>query len=210
MAILNANLSLEEVHRIFGYQKEYAESFNALLLLEDLTEVEQQELLQIQDDFDRYLNAGKVSEGQVKFLAIAPLMRLARFYRDPIEIRLEEDIADIKIEDEDTIITGRMDILAVNKAKISKNKIYFFTLIIESKNSQIDVFVGLPQLLTYINESLSSQESVWGLVTNGRSYQFVYIQQGNPPVYQILPELNLMERARSVILLQVLKAICLL
>ena len=46
-------------------------------------------------------------------------MRLARFYRDPIEIRLEEDIADIQIEDEDTIITGRMDILAVNKAKIS-------------------------------------------------------------------------------------------
>lgn len=211
MAILNArNLSLEEVHRIFGYQKEYAESFNALLLLEDLTEVEQQELLQIQEDFDRYLSSGKVSEGQVKFLAIAPLMRLARFYRDPIEIRLEEDIADIKIEDEDTIITGRMDILAVNKAKTSKNKAYFLTLIIEAKNSQIDVLVGLPQLLTYINESLSSQESVWGLVTNGRSYQFVYIQHGNPPVYQILPELNLMEHARSVILLQVLKAICLL
>jgi hypothetical protein len=126
------------------------------------------------------------------------------------KIRLEEDIADIKIEDEDTIITGIMDILAVNKAKTSKNKTYFLTLIIESKNSEIDVFVGLPQLLTYVNESLSSQESVWGLVTNGRSYQFVYIQQGNPPVYQILPELNLMERARSVVLLQVLKAICLL
>lgn len=211
MTILNArNLSLEEVHRIFGFQKQYTDLFNLLLTLEDLTEVEQQELLQIRDDFDRYLSAGKVSEGQVKFLVIAPLMRLARFYRDPIEIRLEEDIADINIEDEDTIITGRMDILAVNKAKTSKNKTYFLTLIIESKNSQIDVLVGLPQLLTYVNESLSSQESVWGLVTNGRSYQFVYIQQGNPPVYQILPELNLMERARSVILLQVLKAICLL
>lgn len=211
MTILNArNLSLEEVHRIFGYQKQYTESFNPLLSLEPLTEIEQQELLQIRDDFDRYLSAGKVSEGQVKFLVIAPLMRLARFYRDPIEIRLEEDIADIEIEDKDTIITGRMDILAVNKAKMSKNKVYFWTLIIESKNSQIDVLVGLPQLLTYINQSLTSQESVWGLVTNGRSYQFVYIQQGNPPIYQILPELNLMEHARSVILLQVLKAICLL
>ncbi|BAZ15984.1 hypothetical protein NIES4071_78570 [Calothrix sp. NIES-4071] len=211
MTILNArNLSLEEVHRIFGYQKQYTESFNPLLSLEPLTEIEQQELLQIRDDFDRYLSAGKVSEGQVKFLVIAPLMRLARFYRDPIEIRLEEDIADIEIEDKDTIITGRMDILAVNKAKMSKNKVYFWTLIIESKNSQIDVLVGLPQLLTYINQSLTSQESVWGLVTNGRSYQFVYIQQGNPPIYQILPELNLMEHARSVILLQVFKAICLL
>lgn len=211
MTILNArNISLDEVHRIFGFQKQYIDSFNSLLSLEALSEVEQQELLQIQNDFDRYLSAGKVSEGQVKFLVIAPLMRLAKFYRDPIEIKLEEDIADIKIEDEDTIITGRMDILAVNKAKISKNKVYFLTLIIEAKNSQVDVLVGLPQLLTYVNESLSSQESVWGLVTNGRSYLFVYIQQGNPPVYQILPELNLMERARSFVLLQVLKAICLL
>lgn len=211
MTIVNArNLSIEEVHRICGFQKQYIDSFNSLLTLEALTEVEQQELLKIRDDFDRYLSLGKVSEGQVKFLVVAPLMRLAKFYRDPIEIRLEEDIADIKIEDEDTIITGRMDILAVNKAKTSKNKAYFLTLIIEAKNSQIDVLVGLPQLLTYINESLSSQELIWGLVTNGRSYQFVYIQQGNPPVYQILPELNLMERARSVILLQVFKAICLL
>ncbi len=211
MTILNArNISFDEVHRIFGFQKQYIDSFNSLLSLEALSEVEQQELLQIRDDFDRYLSAGKVSEGQVKFLVIAPLMRLAKFYRDPIEIKLEEDIADIKIEDEDTIITGRMDILAVNKAKISQNKVYFLTLIIEAKNSQVDVLVGLPQLLTYVNESLSYQESVWGLVTNGRSYLFVYIQQGNPPIYQILPELNLMERARAVILLQVLKAICLL
>lgn len=40
---------------------------------------------------------------------------MAGFYRPPIKLSLEESIAEINIEDEDTTITGRIDILAVNK-----------------------------------------------------------------------------------------------
>lgn len=209
MTILNArNLSLEDVQRLFGFQEQYADSFTPLLSLEPLTELEQQELLQIQNDFRRYLTAGKVSEGQVKFLVVAPLMRLAGFYRYPIEILLEEDIAEIEIEDEDIKIKGRFDILAVTKAKRTKANTYFWILLIESKNSQVDILTGLPQLLTYAYKTLEHQESVWGLTTNGRSYLFVNIKHGNPPNYYLMPELNLMEKERSNHLLQVLKAIC--
>ncbi len=209
MTLLNdRNLSLEDVQRLLGFQKHYNESFTSLLSLEALTEVEQQELLQIRDDFDRYLTAGKVSEGQVKFLVIAPLMRLAGFYSYPIQIKLEEDIAEIKIEDEDTTITGRLDILAVNKVRKLTDQTFFWVLLIESKNSGISPSEGLPQLLTYAYESLQNQKSVWGLVTNGQYYQFVYIQQGNPTTYHLMPLLNLMELNRAVELLQVLKAIC--
>ncbi|MEH1837531.1 MAG: restriction endonuclease subunit R [Nostoc sp.] len=209
MTILNArNLSLEEVQRLFGFQEQYSDSFSNYLSLEPLTELEQQELLQIRNDFRRYLTAGKVSEGQVKFLAIAPLLRLAGFYRYPIEILLEENIAEIEVEDEDIKIKGRFDILAVSKAKHTKPQRYFWVLLIESKNSQVDISTGLPQLLTYSYKNLDNQKSVWGLVTNGRSYQFAYIEQGNPSIYYLLPELNLMETERSSRLLQVLKAIC--
>ncbi len=209
MTILNArNLSLEEVQRLFGFQEQYSDSFSNYLSLEALTEVEQQELLQIRNDFRRYLTAGKVSEGQVKFLAVAPLLRLAGFYRYPIEIVLEENIADIEVEDEDIKIKGRFDILAISKAKHTKPQIYFWVLLIESKNSQTDISTGLSQLLTSAYKNLDNKKSVWGLTTNGRSYQFVYIEQGNPPIYYLLPELNLMERERSSQLLQVLKAIC--
>ncbi len=202
MTILNAsNLSLEEVQRLFGFQKHYSDSFSNYLSLEPLTEAEEQELKQIQHDFDRYLTAGKVSE-------VAPLLRLAGFYRYPIEILLEENITDIEVEDEDIKIKGRFDILAVSKAQHPKPQTYFWILLIESKNSQIDISTGLPQLLTYAYKNLDNQKSVWGLTTNGRSYQFVYIEQGNPPIYYLLPELNLMERERSSQLLQVLKAIC--
>ncbi|MBE9211810.1 restriction endonuclease subunit R [Plectonema cf. radiosum LEGE 06105] len=208
MAILQSkNLSIGDIHRLFGYQRQYNDSFTSLLSLEILSEFERQELLQIRTDFDNYIIESKVLEGLVKALTVFPLMRLAGFYRSPIKIALEENIADIVIEDEDTKVTGRLDVLAINKTKLNAAK-SFWVLVIESKNSGIDVFEGLPQLLTYAYECLEHQKSVWGLTTNGREYQFVYIQQGNPPIYQLMPSLNLMESERAVELLQVLKAIC--
>jgi len=209
MLTLNAkNLTIGQVHQLFNFQKQYNNSFTSLLSLEPLTEFEQQELSQIRDDFDNYLSNDRVLEGLVKALTTFPLMRLAGFYRHPINISLEQDIADILIEDEDIKITGRLDILAINKTKPINSEISFWVLVIETKNSLIAPFAGLPQLLTYVSKSIERQESVWGLTTNGMEYQFVYIQRGNPAIYQLMPLLNLMEPESSILLLQVLKAIC--
>jgi hypothetical protein len=208
MTTLNAeNLTLRDVHRLLGLKMQLNGSFTPLLSLESLTEFEQQELIQIRDDFANYLTSAKVSEGLVKALTTFPLMRLAGFYRFPIEIQLEEGIEKITIEDEDIIITGRLDILAINQTAAEGSK-PFWLLVIESKNSSIDISAGLPQLLTYTFKSLTYQESVWGLVTNGLRYQFIYLQQGTPPTYQLMPDLNLLETEGAIKLLQVLKAIC--
>ena len=208
MVTLNAdNLALRDVYRLLDFQKQPMGDFTPLLSLDPLTEWEEQELLQIANDFDNYLTAAKVSEGLVKALTIFPLMRLAGFYRLPIELHLEEGIERITIEDEDTLITGRFDILAVNKTAPLGSK-PFWVLIIEAKNSSVDISAGLPQLLTYAYNSLAYQESVWGLVSNGLRYQFVYLKQGTPPTYQVMPDLNLFETQRAIVLLQVLKAIC--
>ncbi|BAZ22659.1 hypothetical protein NIES4073_35460 [Kalymmatonema gypsitolerans NIES-4073] len=209
MTILQAkNLTLADVHRLFDFQRQYNRSFSPILSLEPLTESEQQELIQIRNDFDSYLIEGKVSEGLVKALTIFPLLRLAGFYRFPIKISLEEEIANIDITDEDTKITGQMDILAVTKAQQTTAKAYFWVLVIESKNSSITVSEGLPQLLTYAYDNLKHQKSVWGLVSNGQDYQFVYILQGNYPTYHLMPKLYLIEPESAIELLQVLKAIC--
>lgn len=208
MPTLDASkLSLNDVHRFLKLQKLSTGSFTALLSLEPLTEVEQQELLQIRNDFDEYLSEAKVSEGLIKFLTLAPLMRLAGFYRSPIKLTMEDSI-DIAVEDEDTTITGRMDILAVNKAQITTTDRPFWILVIEAKNSAIEVRQGLPQLLTYAFKSLDQQSSVWGLATNGLRYEFVYLRQGTPPTYQLLPDLILTDTERSIQLLQILKSIC--
>jgi hypothetical protein len=207
MTILNTKeLSLSDVHHLLGFQRQYNSSFTSLLSLENLNEFEQQELVQIRNDFDNYLSDSKVLEGMVKALTTFPLLRLAGFYRSPIKIYLEENIAPINIVDEDINITGRLDILAINKNS-KLNNILFWVLVIESKNSEIDPLAGLPQLLTYTYKSLADQPSVWGLTTNGSRYQFVYIQQGNCPTYQLMPFLNLMETEPAIQILQILKAI---
>ena len=84
-----------------------------------------------------------------------------------------------------------------------------WVLVVESKNSQVDALNGLPQLLTYASQSLTSQESVWGLATNGFSYYFVRLISGETLSYQLLPELNLLDSDRALVLLQVLKGILL-
>ncbi len=206
--LIARNLSLEEVRRLLKLQKLPAGTFPSSFGLDSLTTFEQEELGQIQRDFDAYLSEGKVLEGMVKALTLFPLMRLAGFYRSPIKLSLEEDIARISILDEDIDITGRMDIVAVNKAQSAYSSAYFWVLVIEAKNSEIAPAAGLAQLLTYAHKSLEHQDSLWGLTTNGSLYQFVHLQKGNPSTYQLMPILNLFEPQPSIQLLQVLKAIC--
>lgn len=79
---------------------------------------------------------------------------------------------------------------------------------IETKNSAIKVSEGLPQLLTYAFKSLAQQPSVWGLVTNGLRYQFVYLRRDQQLTYQVMTLLNLNESQGAIKLLQVLKAVC--
>jgi len=209
MSALNAkNLTLSEVLRLLKFQKLPNGSFTPLLSLEPLTEFEQQELIQTCEDFDSYLTDGKVSEGQVKLVSVGPLLRLAGFYRSPIKMFLEEGIADIAVEDEGATITGRLDLLAIDKNTLTTTDVPFWILVIETKNSAIDVLAGLPQLLAYAYKSLEHQTSVWGLVTNGARYQFAYIQSGTPPTFQLMPLLNLMDCEPAIQILQVLKAIC--
>lgn len=54
---------------------------------------------------------GKVLEGTIEALSILPLLRLAGFYRVPNEMRMEQEIDRINIEDEDISITGRLDLI---------------------------------------------------------------------------------------------------
>ncbi|GAB4201539.1 MAG: hypothetical protein Fur006_54080 [Coleofasciculaceae cyanobacterium] len=206
--LIAKKLTLKQVHQLLKLNKLPNGSFTPLLSLDPLTEFEQQELTQIRDDFENYLIEGKVLEGQIKLLVISPLLRLAGFFHSPIKISLEQDIDNIVIEDEDTTITGRVDILAVNKDQPTAKDIAFWLLVIESKNSSVNSFEGLPQLLTYAHQSLERQEIVWGLTTNGMDYRFVLIRQGTPPTYQQMPILNLMDSESAIQLLRVLKAIC--
>ena len=202
-----SQLSLNDVRRLLKLERQTGGGFTDFLSLEPLTDFEQQELLLIGNHFWRHLEAGKVSAKLVKFLVLSPLMRLAGFFDIPIVLTMEDSIP-IEVEDGDTLIKGRLDVLAVNQPDAELAAAQFWILVVEAKNSAIAPLTGLPQLLTYTYKSLQQQSSVWGLTTNGESYRFVRVTRGNPCTYQILPELNLIDRERSLLLAQVLKAIC--
>ena len=200
------NLTLNEVHQRLDLQPSVQRTrFTDVLNLPDLTAWEMAEMEQIRIDFQAYWQAGKVLEGQVQLLVLAPLLRLAGYYRSPIQLSLEQAIAEIVLDDDDTKITGRLDLLAARRGSTTP----LWVLVVESKNSQVDALNGLPQLLTYASRSLMDQDSVWGLATNGISYYFVRLVGGETRSYQLLPELNLLDSDRALVLLQVLKGILL-
>ncbi|HAG84821.1 MAG TPA: restriction endonuclease subunit R [Cyanobacteria bacterium UBA12227] len=203
-----SNLVLRDVHHLLKLERRINNSFTSLLSLEPITDSERQDLDEICHNFESYYEEGKILEGQIKFLLLSPLMWVSGFYHPSIRISLEEGIATIHVEDEDTLIKGRMDILAATKIHQQTPIISLWILLIESKNSSVDASEGLPQLLTYAYTRLGHQESVWGLTTNGMDYQFVYIHQGNPPTYQLFPKLSLMYPDQATELVQVMKAIC--
>jgi hypothetical protein len=208
MITVNArNLSLEEVHRLFGYQRQFGGQFTDFLNLEPISSQDRQELIRVREDFEPYLNS-KPSEGIVKAMTVFPLLRLAGYYSPPIRLRIEEGIDEIRIDTEDTKVTGRFDMVAVNRAQRSITETPFWILVIETKEGFANAWAGLPQLLTYAHQSLENQQSVWGLVSTGLNYQFVHITASKQPVYQLMPLLNLFESADLDQLLQVLKAIC--
>ncbi len=200
-------ITLEEVRKLLGFQPLFRGRFQDILSLIPLSELEQQELDKIADELMRYLAVGNISEGQVRQIAINPLLRLAGYHQAPIELQVEEDIQQIYIEDKDIHIRGRFDIVAVNRSMETSRQTFLWILIVESKNIAASEFAGIGQMLTYAYTSLEKQSGVWGLVTNGATYQFFYVARGESLTYQYMPTLSLLECDRALQLLKVLKAI---
>jgi hypothetical protein len=202
-----STLSLGDVERLLKLQLLMKQTY--ALPLEPLSGMEQQGLQQLQDNFRAYYRDGKILEGQIQFLFASPLLWLAGYHNPPIRVSLEVGVADIEVLDADVLIKGRMDILAAKRVQENAEIPVLWVLLIESKNSSIDASEGLPQLLSYAYTGLAQQKSVWGMTTNGMDYQFVYVEQGNPPTYTLFPKLSLMYSDQASQLLQLLKAILL-
>jgi hypothetical protein len=201
------DIKLQEVRDLLGFELIRQGHFEDFLTLLPLDRVEQVGLEAISSELFDYIENGRISEGQVQLVAIAPLLRLAGYSRAPIEYRVEEDIASIYIEDRDTYIRGRFDIVAVNRRLATDAQNLLWILVVESKNMGASEYVGIAQMLTYAYTSLARQEAVWGLVTNGANYQFFYVRRGEPPTDRRMPSVNLLDPEPAARLLQVLKAI---
>ncbi|MFS8781050.1 restriction endonuclease subunit R [Synechococcus sp. R55.6] len=198
-------LTLREVHELLGLCRGDSLEFEEKLDLPPLTEREIEELTQLQELYFSYLADDTLNEGQVKFLFVSPLLKLAGFLSSDIKINLEENIADIIVEEEEgqVAIKGRVDLLAIRRGARES----FWILVIETKGGTVATSLAIAQLLTYAYKGIKNQEFVWGLATNGEDYQFILLQQGSPITYHYLPKLGLLDSKSIHRLLQVLKSI---
>jgi hypothetical protein len=210
MTLLRAKeMTLDDAQRLLGFCPVWDGEFEEALVLSEIEPIELAELARLRSELLDYLTLGKMSEGQAQIIAVLPLLRLAGYSRLPIQYRVEEGIARIYIEDEDTHIRGRFDIVAVNRSQLTQDQNLLWILVVESKNLEASEFAGIAQMLTYAYTSLEHQSMVWGLVTNGATYQFFKVQKSieGQLTYHYMPSLSLIRKDRSIELLQVLKAI---
>ena len=202
--VVNANtLTLREVRDRLQLQLEFEDYFHDFLTLDPLAEEERDRLAEIREGWQNYYADGKISEGLVGVLAITPILWASGFVSDPaMRISVEANVETIEIDDDDRVIRGRMDMVVHQREE--DDQASFCVLVVESKNSAVNTSVGLPQLLTYAGTFLNHQAFVWGLVTNGREFQFVRVEPGR---YREFPLLNLLRPGQSETIPEVMIAI---
>ncbi|MGD1850011.1 MAG: hypothetical protein ACFCBU_05200 [Cyanophyceae cyanobacterium] len=201
--IVNASsLTLKTALKQLQLDQKFENDFNDFLTLPSLIKDQRDRMDEIRKGWG-YVASGKVSEGQVGFLAVSPLLWASGYSSEPdLKIDLEKNIEEIVIDDNDTVIRGRMDIIVSQEWEGHRSPLCI--LIVEGKNNTIDVAIGIPQLLTYATSFLTCQESIWGLATNGSKYQFIRVEVG---LYREFPLLKLMRSEEAEEIMKVVIAI---
>ncbi|MEB3150113.1 MAG: type I restriction enzyme HsdR N-terminal domain-containing protein [Sphaerospermopsis sp.] len=167
-SIAAKDVKLRELKQNFGIQIVQDATFFPEWLdgLEALKEEEQHLLDRVKANFLELIDDPPMLENTVKMVVLAPLLDLAGFYHRPFRIETETSVA-LEMEDEGTIIRGRIDVLVL------KNRLWL--LVIESKRSDFAVTRAIPQALAYM---LSNEETVlptFGMITNGNEFLFLKV-----------------------------------
>lgn len=120
-----------------------------------LTDTEKVELDRIRSNFLSQLqrSSNSVLEEAVKLIVVGHLLELAGFYQHPFELSVEQSVT-VTASDGKVLINGRLDILVIHRG--------LWVVLVESKNSAIDVSQGISQALAYMISS--PDRPVFGLV----------------------------------------------
>jgi hypothetical protein len=149
--------------------------------LPPLTSAEQESLDQIRLRYRYQRGAGELTEGLVNLIVLSPLLALAGFYDAPFLMRGEAAVAVTvsRLQDElnDEVLRGRLDFLVVSSG--------LWVTVLESKGTEMNLNLALPQLLTYMMANPQTERPVFGMATNGGEFFFVKLLQSDPSVYDV-------------------------
>lgn len=169
IAVTEAITDLNEAHRRFDLRQANRDFFPEWQT--DLPELSEHEKAALAHYGDRYLDyaaEGFISEGTVNVILVSPLLELLGLCDSPYRIRGERYV-EIAIENEDTVLRGRIDALIV------QNQLWIN--LIEAKHFGFSVLQAVPQTLAYMMAYPPTQPVVYGLVTTGEDYIFLKLNR---------------------------------
>ena len=157
--------------------------------LPEISDLEKQYLDRVKSHFLRLVKHPPLSEATVKLVVLSPLLSLAGFYDEPFFIRSESSI-EITVEDEETIIKGRIDVLVIQQQ--------LWLLVIESKRTAFSLAEAIPQALTYMLANPDPDYPVYSLVINGEDFQFIKLMQKDQARYALSDKFTLYRRENEL------------
>ena len=130
----------------------------------------------------RYHRANRhLAEGLVNLVVLSPLLELAGFYDPPLqmqgEVAVEVSTSVATNEVSEEILRGRIDFLVVSRE--------FWIVVLESKGTEINLDMAIPQTLAYMMANYDVKKPVFGMVTNGGEFFFIKLNCQGTPQYDI-------------------------
>ncbi len=179
------DVTLEDLEEKFGLRLVRDSRFFSEWMsgTEQITDAEKATLDRVQANFLTLLKRPPILENSVKMVVLSPLLDLAGFYQSPHRIETEASI-EIEMEDEGTLLRGRIDVLVLN--------VRLWVLVIEAKRANFDIQVAVPQALTYMLGNPEDQLPSFGLVSNGHTFIFLKLsrqpalQYGNSRLFSLM------------------------
>ena len=168
-------LDLVQLEEMFGLQVSNEEAFFSEWQgsLPELDEITIHRLNEAKADY-LYLSRHNLQEAVVKMVVLAPILKSAGFYQSPFHIMAEQKV-ELMDQDDQTLVRGLVDLMVFHSRLL--------IVAIEAKGIQYSLEVAIPQTLLYMMSQLETTGSVFGLITNGREFQFLKLVKQEHPIY---------------------------
>ncbi|MGB3491346.1 MAG: hypothetical protein WBA57_01365 [Elainellaceae cyanobacterium] len=194
LAVTQAMSSLREAHQLFNLSRDTSEEFFSewQLPLPELSETELAELEHLKHRYLYYMEDGEISEGTANIIMVSPLLDALGLCDPPYRIRGEQWVRlalETETDEGPTVLEGRIDALTLQDN--------LWLVVIEGQRGGFSVLQVLPQALAYMMAAPETQQSVFGLVTNGYDYLFLKLRKDEPPHYGISNNFTLLSDANN-------------
>jgi len=174
--IQSRDVTLRELRTNFGLQLIHEPQFFLEWQgnLPEITQLQEQQLDQVKAGYFNLLNYPPMLEGVVRMAILDPLLFIGGFYLAPFHVKAEKSVK-IATEDEETIITGTLDVLVLKDT--------VWVMVIESKQVEFSIEAGLAQILSYMLANPNQEQPSFGMITTGGSFIFLKVISGESPQY---------------------------